>query len=61
MPIIESAIEPKSAIAIVIVNADINKGEKVFNAYMMLSPFVLVVVSVLVGSAVLFLLFCCQC
>lgn len=39
----ESAIEPKSAIAIVIVNADTNRGEKVFNAYIMLSPFVFIV------------------
>ena len=31
----------KRAIAIVMVNADIKRGEKVFNAYMILSPFVL--------------------
>ena len=30
------------AIIIVIVNAVTNRGEKVFNAYMMLSPFVLI-------------------
>lgn len=34
---IESAIELKSVIAIVMVNADINMGEKVFNAYMFVS------------------------
>lgn len=39
----ESAIEPKSAIAIVIVNADTKRGEKVLSVYMMLSPFVLIV------------------
>lgn len=39
----ESAIEPKSAIAIVMVNAVANMGEKVLSAYMMLSPFVLIV------------------
>lgn len=31
------------AVNIVIVNADTNMWEKVFNAYMMLSPFVLIV------------------
>ena len=47
--------------SIAIVKTDVKKGEKVFNAYMMWSPFVLiVVVGVLVGSAVLSLLFCCQ-
>ena len=34
---IESAIEPKSAIAIVMVNANINKGEKVSSAYIFVS------------------------
>ena len=29
------------AISIVMLNADIKRGEKVFNAYMMFSPFVL--------------------
>ena len=29
------------AVSIVIVKADVKKGEKVFNAYIMLSPFVL--------------------
>lgn len=43
MPMMESAIEPKSAIAIVMVNAVANMGEKVLSAYMMLSPFVLIV------------------
>ena len=37
MPMIESAIEPKSAIAIVTVNAVANMGEKVFNAYIFVS------------------------
>lgn len=35
MPMKESAIEPKSAIAIVMVNAVANMGEKVLSAYMM--------------------------
>ena len=51
------------AIKIVMVNAVVKSGEKVFNAYIMLSPFVLIVVGcwwVWLGSAVLFLLFCFQ-
>lgn len=46
----ESAIEPKSAIAIVMVNAVTNRGEKMLSAYMMLSPFVLIVVLVGVSA-----------
>ena len=44
------------AISIVTLNADIKRGEKVFNAYMMFAPFVLIVVigEGLVGSARLF-------
>lgn len=40
----KKAIATLAAIAvnIVIVNASTNSGEKVFNAYMMLSPFVLI-------------------
>ena len=50
------------AASIVIVNAVVKRGEKVFNAYMIVSIRfeLLVVVGVSVGSAVLFLLFCCQ-
>ncbi len=55
----ESAIEPKSAIAIVMVNADINRGEKVLSAYIFVS--IRFDCCWCVGSAVLFLLFCCQC
>ena len=40
------------------VNAVVKSGEKVFNAYMMFTPFVLIVVcGVIVGSARLFSLF----
>ena len=53
---------PKKAIAtlatiavnIVMVNAVVKRGEKVLNAYMMLSPFVLIVVCVIDGLARLF-------
>lgn len=49
------------AISIAIVKAVVNRGEKVFNAYMMLSPFVFHCWWLVIdGSAVLFLLFCCQ-
>ena len=36
-----NATEAAIAVNIVMVNAVVKKGEKVFNAYMMLSPFVL--------------------
>ena len=55
-----SATVATIAASIAIVKADVKKGEKVFNAYMMWSPFVLIVVGGFVGSAVLSLLFCCQ-
>ena len=56
-----NATEAAIAVNIVMVNAVTNRGEKVFNAYMMLSPFVLIVgVGDWLGSAVLSLLFCCQ-
>ena len=51
------------ATSIASVKAVVKRGEKVFNAYMMFAPFVLIVgwcVGQLVGSAVLSLLFCCQ-
>ena len=52
------------AIKIVMVNDSTNRGEKVFNAYMIFAPFVFeLLVGWLVGwlgSAVLSLLFCCQ-
>ena len=41
MPMKERATLEAIAIKIVMVNADVKKGEKVFNAYIMLSPFVL--------------------
>lgn len=48
------------AISIVIVKADVKRGEKVFNAYILSSiRFELLFVGWL-GSAILFLLFCCQ-
>ncbi len=56
----EKATVAAIATSIVIVKAVVKKGEKVVNAYMMMSPFVLIVVGGLIGSAVLFLLFCCQ-
>lgn len=37
MPMMESAIELKSVIAIVMVNAVTNRGEKLFNAYIFVS------------------------
>ena len=51
------------AVKIVMVNAVVKRGEKVFNAYILSSiRFELLVMGVLarLGSAVLFLLFCCQ-
>ena len=50
------------AVKIVMVNAVVKRGEKVFNAYMISSIRFnrLVVVVGWLGSAVLFLLFCCQ-
>ena len=41
MPMKERATLATIAANIAIVKADVKKGEKVFNAYMMLSPFVL--------------------
>ena len=48
--------EAAIAIKIVMVNASTNRGEKVFNAYMLLAPFVLIVGGLLgvIGSARLF-------
>lgn len=49
--------------SIVMVKAVVKRGEKVFNAYMIFAPFVLIVGDGLVcrlGSAVLSLLFGCQ-
>ena len=63
MPMKERATVEAIAIKIVMVNADVKKGEKVFNAYMMLSPFVLncwLLVIDWLGSAILSLLFCFQ-
>ena len=49
------------AVKIVMVNAVVKRGEKVFNAYMMVSiRFDYCWWWVWLGSAVLFLLFCCQ-
>ena len=50
------------AIKIVMVNADVKRGEKVFNAYMIVSIRFDYCCCwwVWLGSAVLFLLFCCQ-
>lgn len=49
------------AISIVIVKADVKKGEKVFNAYILSSiRFELLVIGDWLSSAILFLLFCCQ-
>lgn len=59
------ATEAAIVINIVMVNADVKRGEKVFNAYMIFAPFVLIVGGdwLVIGSARLFslsLLFCCQ-
>lgn len=48
-----NATEAAIAVNIVIVKACAKRGEKVFNAYMMLTPFVLIVVGDWLGSAVL--------
>ena len=48
------------AASIVMVNAVVKRWEKVFNAYMIVSIRFNWLVVVVVGSAVLFLLFCCQ-
>ena len=49
------------AVKIVMVNAVVKRGEKVFNAYMIVSiRFDYCWWWVWLGSAVLFLLFCCQ-
>ena len=50
------------AVKIVMVNAVVKRGEKVFNAYMISSIRFELLVSCCcwLGSAVLFLLFCCQ-
>lgn len=44
-----NATEAAIVINIVIVSADVKRGEKVFNAYMIFAPFVLIV-GVLVGD-----------
>ena len=41
MPMKERATVATIAVSIAIVKADVKKGEKVFNAYMMFAPFVL--------------------
>ena len=58
----EKATVATIATKIAIVKAVVKSGEKVFNAYIILSPFVLIcwLVGWLVGSAVLSLLFSCQ-
>lgn len=43
-PKVAIVIAPKMAIAIVMVNAVANMGEKVLSAYMIISPFVYIVV-----------------
>ena len=49
------------AVKIVMVNDVVKRGEKVFNAYMIVSiRFNWLVGCCWLGSAVLFLLFCCQ-